>query len=187
MNLPSCILTIIPMMRNVKSHINSFSQSPGIYIFKDKGGGVLYVGKAAKLRSRVRSYFSKSSDLSPAKRDMLKKIANIETIATDSENEALILEAIQIKKHKPAYNITLKDDKEYNFIKIDYAVSRPIITTVRRPEIDKGRSKAAYFGPYTSGYALKENLRLLRRIFPYQKNKKAHAGLEQAQTLRKSG
>lgn len=146
--------------------------SPGIYIFKDKAGLILYVGKAKKLRSRVSSYFKRATELSPAKQMMVKRIADIETIITSSETEALILESNLIKKHQPPYNIVLKDDKNYQFIKIDYRLGRPTVTTVRRPEIDRGRSQARYFGPFTSGFALQESLRLLRRVFPYRKQDK---------------
>ncbi|MBI4122384.1 MAG: excinuclease ABC subunit UvrC [Parcubacteria group bacterium] len=153
---------------DLRNQLLSLPLSPGIYIFKNNAGAVLYVGKATKLRSRVRSYFAKSSDLSPAKQLMVKRIAGMETIITSNETEALILESTLIKKHKPPYNVTLKDDKNYNFIKIDYRTSRPLVTTVRRPEHDAGRSRARYFGPYTYGAGLYENLRLLRRIFPFK-------------------
>ncbi len=163
------------MAENIKQQTDKLPLSPGIYIFKDKNGVILYVGKAIRLRSRVRSYFARlrqgsgGQALSPNKQIMVKKIADIETIITSNESEALILESILIKKRQPPYNITLKDDKNYQFIKIDYRPTRPTVTTVRRPEHDAGRSQARYFGPYTSGYDLQESLRLLRRIFPYRK------------------
>jgi len=151
--------------------------SPGIYIFKAKDGSILYVGKAKNLRARVRSYFNKTTELSLAKQDMMRRIATIETKDAATENEALILEAMHIKKHKPPYNIVLKDDKDYSFIKIDYAQEYPTVTIVRRPKIGTkpcppGRREKIY-GPFTSAYALNENLRFLRRIFPYRKKAKA--------------
>src|SRR3989338_7466250 len=155
------------MRKKLSITIASLPLSPGVYFFKDDKGVILYIGKANKLASRVRSYFSKSNDLSPAKKIMVNRIAAIETTITSNGEEALILESIMVKKHKPRFNISLKDDKSYNFIKIDYRYARPVITTVRRPEFDAGRSRAKYFGPYTSGGILYENLRILRRIFPY--------------------
>ena len=161
------------MTKSLQKHINSLPTTPGIYKFLDKKGIVLYVGKAKNLSSRVKSYFNKTQDMSPAKQDMMEKISKIETMPANTEEEALILESMQIKKHKPAYNITFKDDKDYNFVKIDYTHKYPIITTIRRPKIDKKpRSKIKYCGPFTSGYALQENLRLLRRIFPYRRKVK---------------
>ncbi|OJI06785.1 excinuclease ABC subunit C [bacterium CG10_46_32] len=162
----------INMTETITNQLKSLPLSPGVYFFKDAHGVILYIGKATKLRSRARSYFLKSSDLSPAKKIMVDRIASIETTITSNEQEALILESIMVKKHKPAFNVSLKDDKSYAFIKIDYRYPRPVVTTVRRPAFDAGRSKAKYFGPYTSGGTLYENLRILRRLFPYRKKSK---------------
>ncbi|OGY92821.1 MAG: hypothetical protein A3H70_01835 [Candidatus Komeilibacteria bacterium RIFCSPLOWO2_02_FULL_48_11] len=158
---------------NIQETIKKLPLSPGIYIFKDKAGVVLYVGKAKNLRARVRSYFNKTTELSLAKQDMVRRIADIETVPAPTENEALILEAMRIKKHKPPYNIVLKDDKDYSFIKIDYKEEYPTVTIIRRPRIGKGgKRQPKFFGPFTSAYALNENLRFLRRIFPYRKRAK---------------
>jgi len=168
------------MNKKLQKTITHLPLSPGIYFFKDKDGTILYVGKAKKLRNRVRSYFAVSNQLSPSKQMMVQKISSIDTIITSTEQEALILESIHIKKHRPRYNIALKDDKQYRFIKIDYRYARPLVTTVRRPEHDIGRSRARYFGPHTSGADLQETLRFLQRIFPYRKKSKPLSLFEEA-------
>ncbi|MBI1961595.1 MAG: excinuclease ABC subunit UvrC [Parcubacteria group bacterium] len=163
----------------IEKQLKTLPLSPGVYFFKDGKGVILYIGKANKLRSRVQSYFRSAAELSDAKKIMIKRITSIETTITSNEQEALILESIMVKKHKPHFNVSLKDDKSYNFIKIDYRYPRPVVTTVRRPEFDAGRSRAKYFGPYTSGGTLYENLRILRRIFPYRKKPKEPTVFEQ--------
>ncbi len=166
------------MDQSLKKEIKSVPKSPGIYKFLNNLGDVLYVGKATNLKSRVNSYFLKSADLSVAKQMMVNKIKKIETITTSSETEALILESTLIKKHKPPYNVTLKDDKNFNFIKIDYRYKFPTVATIRRPEFDIGKSKSKYFGPYTNSASLYENLRFLRRIFPFRKKAKDLSAFE---------
>jgi excinuclease ABC subunit C len=160
------------MNKVIINQLNTLPLSPGVYFFKDSKGVILYIGKAKKLRNRVRSYFVKSNTLSHSKQIMVTKISKIDIIVTSNESEALILESIHIKKHKPHFNVALKDDKSFNFVKVDYKYARPIVTTARRPEIDKGRSRAKYFGPYTLGTNINETLRFLRRIFPYKKKPK---------------
>lgn len=140
--------------------------TPGIYIYTDAKGTVLYVGKAKNLKNRVRSYFTKSADLGPAKDKMVQLIANIETISTDSELEALVLEANLIRKHQPPYNVLLRDDKYYLFIKITKETP-PRIFPVRKIIKDSAR----YFGPYSSAASVRATLRLLRRIFPFKGEK----------------
>lgn len=140
-------------------------QKPGVYTFRDEKNKILYIGKAKSLKNRVKSYFQKSSDLTPAKQLMVSLIADIEYTITDSEREALLLETSLINKHKPPYNIMLKDDKYWQYIVLDYAGVWPQIYTVRRPDF-KRKNNAQYFGPYTSGYAVKESLRLIKKIFP---------------------
>ena len=176
----------INTQNTVRDKIKNLPLSPGVYFFKDKNGQILYIGKANKLRQRVRSYFSKTADLSPAKQMMVRAIADIETIVTSSESEALILESIHIKKHKPRFNVALKDDKHFNFVKIDYNFEKPIITTVRRPELDSGRSKARYFGPYTPGTHIQEQLRFLRRVFPFRKKEAELTKFEQDLLLKRT-
>jgi excinuclease ABC subunit C len=134
----------------------------GVYLHKDKDGRIIYIGKAINLRSRVRSYFLKNVDSVKTAR-LRRHIADIETITTDSELEALLLEMTLIKKHQPHYNVRLKDDKRYPYIKVHWQDPFPKVTVTRRMVRDGAR----YFGPYTSVWAVHQTLDLLRKIFPY--------------------
>jgi excinuclease ABC subunit C len=136
---------------------------PGCYLYKDQSGNVIYVGKAVNLRSRVRSYFQASAKHSTKTAEMVSNIADMEWIVVGSEIEALILEMNLIKRHRPKYNIHLKDDKRYPYIKIHWADPFPKVTMTRRVSEDGGR----YFGPYTSAWAVHQTLDVLRKIFPY--------------------
>lgn len=128
---------------------------------KDAAGAVLYVGKAANLRSRVRSHFQAAGDLAPRSRLMLPQVADVEIIATDSEVEALILESNLIKRHRPPFNVRLRDDKKYPYIKITLDEPFPAMVVVRDMEPDKAR----YFGPYASTKAMWQTIRLIGRLF----------------------
>jgi len=143
--------------------LNNLPTKPGCYIMKDSQGVVIYVGKAINLRNRVRSYFHNSAQLHPRTQRMVQKIADIEWIVLESELEALILEMNLIKKHRPHYNIRLKDDKRYPYIKVHWADAFPKVTITRQMIQDGSR----YFGPYTSVWAVHQTMDLLRRIFPY--------------------
>ena len=147
-----------------KQKLNNIPNKPGVYLFKDKNGAILYIGKARNLKSRVGSYFRKSANLEPAKEIMVGKIADLEYILVDSEVEALLLESSLIKKHRPPYNVELKDDKYFLYLKVTLEEGFPRVLTVRRVAKDKNR----YFGPFTSAAAVKNTLRLVRRIFPYK-------------------
>src|SRR3990172_7820638 len=136
---------------------------PGCYIYKNSEGGVIYVGKAVNLRNRVRSYFHTNPDQDFKTRTLVSHIADIEWILVGSELEALILEMNLIKKHRPRYNIRLKDDKRYPYIKVHWADPFPKVTVTRQMTPDGSR----YFGPYTSMWAVNQTLDVLRRIFPY--------------------
>jgi excinuclease ABC subunit C len=129
---------------------------------KDAAGKIIYVGKAVNLRSRVRSYFHSQVD-SQKTVQLVKNIADIETIVVGSELEALILEMNLIKKHRPKYNVRLKDDKRYPYIKVHWHEPFPKVTVTRRMDQDGSR----YFGPYTSVWAVQQTLDVLRKIFPY--------------------
>src|SRR3972149_4867189 len=135
----------------------------GCYIMKDADGKVIYVGKAVNLRNRLRSYFHASAQVHIRTRQMVRKIEAIEWIVVDSELEALILEMNLIKKHRPHYNVRLKDDKRYPYVKVHWADAFPKVTVTRRMDEDGSR----YFGPYTSVWAVHKTLDVLRRIFPY--------------------
>jgi excinuclease ABC subunit C len=143
--------------------LDNLPQKPGCYIYKDVDGKVIYVGKAIILRNRVRSYFQNENRLDFKTRQLVKHIANIEWIVVGSELEALILEMNLIKRYRPQYNIRLKDDKRYPYIKVHWADPFPKVTITRLMEQDGSR----YFGPYTSVWAVHQTLDLLRRIFPY--------------------
>lgn len=136
---------------------------PGCYIYKNAEGTVIYVGKAVNLRSRVRSYFHTNPDQDFKTRTLVGHISDIEWIVVGSELEALILEMNLIKKHRPRYNIRLKDDKRYPYIKVHWADPFPKVTVTRAMVKDGSR----YFGPYTSAWAVHQTLDVLRRIFPY--------------------
>lgn len=146
----------------IKKLLKNLPTTPGVYLHKNKDGAVIYVGKAINLRSRVRSYFHKSVDSIKTQR-LRREIADVETISVDSELEALLLENTLIKKHQPKYNVRLKDDKRYPYIKVHWADPFPKVTVTRRMERDGSR----YFGPYTSVWAVHQTLDLLRKIFPY--------------------
>lgn len=135
---------------------------PGVYLMKDTGDRVIYVGKAINLKNRVRSYFQGSRNHAPKVRVMLEHVTALETIITGSEMEALILESNLIKKHRPKYNIRLRDDKQYPYLRIDVQDAFPRVTIARQIKKDGAR----YFGPYTSAGAVYETLRLLKRLFP---------------------
>ncbi len=144
------------------STLAALPTSPGVYLMKDASGEVIYVGKAVNLRNRVRSYFQPSSDHSPKVAVMVEHIADIDYIVTGSELEALILECNLIKKHRPKYNVRLRDDKTYPFIKVTTGEAYPGVYLTRRVLRDRSR----YFGPYTDVSAARETLRLLKRVFP---------------------
>src|SRR5512147_402392 len=136
---------------------------PGCYLMKNADGKIIYVGKAISLKNRVRSYFHADASHDAKTRRLVREIANIEWIVVGSELEALILEMNLIKKHRPKYNVRLKDDKRYPYIKIHWADPFPKVTVTRQMDEDGSR----YFGPYTSAWAVYQTLDVLRRIFPY--------------------
>ncbi len=136
---------------------------PGCYLMKNAEGTIIYVGKAISLKNRVRSYFHADASHDAKTRRLVREIANIEWILVGSELEALILEMNLIKKHRPKYNVRLKDDKRYPYIKIHWADPFPKVTVTRQMVEDGSR----YFGPYTSAWAVYQTLDVLRRIFPF--------------------
>jgi len=146
----------------LEDQIQILPTSPGVYLMKDQAGKVLYIGKAKNLRNRVRTYFGKSGDARLSLRFLMPKVRQVETILTDTEKEALILENTLIKKHKPRHNIDLKDDKTYFSLRFSVQEKFPKLTLVRKVKRDGAR----YFGPYASSAAVKETLRILRSLFP---------------------
>lgn len=147
---------------SITNKLKSVPKKPGVYLFKDETGKVIYVGKAINLKNRVSSYFQKSASLEPAKQIMVTKIKDIEYIMVDSETEALFLETTLIKKYHPDYNIIMKDDKSFAYLKIGLKEDYPSVTIVRR--LDKDGSR--YFGPYTNAKNIKLTVKYLKKIFP---------------------
>jgi excinuclease ABC subunit C len=137
---------------------------PGVYIMRDVDHKVIYVGKAVVLRHRVRSYFQAGADHPPKTERLVAEVADLEWIVTESELEALILECELIKRYRPRYNVRLKDDKRYPYIKISMGEDYPRVLIVRNMARDGGR----YFGPFTSSQVVYQSLELLRRLFPYR-------------------
>jgi excinuclease ABC subunit C len=148
---------------HLQAVLDSLPAKSGCYIMKDEAGTVIYVGKAISLKNRVRSYFHSSSQLDHKTRQLVKHIHNIDWIVVGSELEALILEMNLIKKHRPRYNVRLKDDKRYPYIKVPWQDPFPKVIVTRQMVEDGSR----YFGPYTSVWAVHQTLDVLRRIFPY--------------------
>ena len=148
---------------NLQSILATLPSKPGCYIYRNAAGDVIYVGKAINLRNRVRSYFHADTSHDAKTRRLVREISNIEWILVGSELEALILEMNLIKKHRPKFNIRLKDDKRYPYIKVHWADLFPKVTVTRQMAEDGSR----YFGPYTSAWAVYQTLDVLRRIFPY--------------------
>lgn len=141
--------------------VASLPSQPGVYLWKDAAGKVIYVGKAKRLRQRVRNYFTSDHSHSPKNRVLTKAIADVETIVVQSEAEALLLENNLIKEHRPRFNIRLRDDKSYPYVAVTVGEPFPRVLVVRRLDI-KG---ARYFGPYTDVTALRRTLRIIRRVF----------------------
>ncbi|HNS38645.1 MAG TPA: excinuclease ABC subunit UvrC [Promineifilum sp.] len=142
--------------------LHNLPTKPGVYLHKDAEGTVIYVGKAINLRNRVRSYFRNQVDSIKTQR-LRRQIADIEVITTESELEALLLEMTLIKQYRPQFNVRMKDDKRYPYIKVHWADPFPKVTVTRRMVRDGSR----YFGPYTSAWAVQQTLDLLRKVFPY--------------------
>lgn len=154
---------MIDLNATLSQKLETLPKVPGVYLMHNAKGRIIYVGKAINLASRVRSYFHTSAQENSKTRRLVGEIRDIEWIITDSEVEALILEANLIKKHRPRYNVRLKDDKRYPYLKVTNA-DFPKVLITRQMQRDGGR----YFGPYTSTGALRETLDLLRRMFPYR-------------------
>lgn len=147
---------------DLQSKLAHVPDQPGVYLFKDQTGDVLYVGKAAVLSDRVRSYFQKGSDHTPKTTLLVGLIADLETMVTRSELEALILESNLVKRHRPRFNVVLRDDKQYPYLRLPVRDNFPRLSIVRRVQKDG----ALYYGPYTPAGALRETLKVIKRVFP---------------------
>lgn len=144
------------------SKLAHLPDQPGVYLFKDRSGDVLYIGKAARLADRVRSYFLKGADHTPKTALLVSQIADLETMVTRSELEALILESNLVKRHRPPFNVVLRDDKQYPYLRLPVKDRFPRLSIVRRVQKDG----ALYYGPYTPAGALRETLKVIKKVFP---------------------
>ena len=158
----------------VRERLQATPTKPGIYLMRSSSGEVLYVGKAANLRNRIRSYFGSPVNLAPKIRKMVGHVADFEYVVTESEAEAVILENTFIKRDRPRYNARLKDDKTYPYIKIDLNEDFPQVYFTRRVLQDGAR----YFGPYASAGSIRKTMNLLKRLFPYRSCTKAITGTD---------
>jgi excinuclease ABC subunit C len=149
--------------KSLATKLKNLPKDPGVYFHKSVSGEIIYVGKAANLKNRVRQYFQKSRGRDPKTEALVLEIVDTDWMVVESELEALFLEAEMIRRYMPRYNILLRDDKSMSYIRIDYDSDYPTVTTTRRP-LDDG---ARYFGPYLSTHAVRQALKLLRRIFPF--------------------
>ncbi|MDR4463406.1 MAG: excinuclease ABC subunit UvrC [Nitrospira sp.] len=146
----------------LQSKLSHLPSNPGIYLFKNGQGDIIYIGKAAVLADRVRSYFQKGTDHSPKTSLLVSQITDLETMVTRSELEALILESNLVKRHKPRFNIVLRDDKQYPYVRLPIKDDFPRLSIVRRVQKDG----ALYYGPYTPANALRETLKVIKHVFP---------------------
>ncbi|MCX6011348.1 MAG: excinuclease ABC subunit UvrC [Chloroflexi bacterium] len=148
----------------ITEQLRGLPPTPGVYLFKDAEGNIIYVGKASSLRHRVSSYFGSGQKLTPKIRRMVSKVADLEYFVTASEQEALILELNLIKQHHPRYNVRLKDDKSFPYLKINLSEDWPRVHITRKLEANGGR----YFGPFASAKSIRQTLKLLKGIFPFR-------------------
>ncbi len=155
-------------MFDIQEELKKLPSKPGVYLMKDEKDQVIYVGKAISLKNRVRQYFQSSKNQTPKVQSMVPHIREFEYIVTDSEMEALILECNLIKKYRPYYNIMLKDDKMYPYIKVTVNEAFPRVYITRRLEKDK----AKYYGPFTDALAVKETVETLHTLYPIRKCRK---------------
>lgn len=156
------------MNQQLEQKLKELPKDPGVYFHKNASGEIIYVGKAAVLRNRVRQYFQKSRSRDPKTEALVAEIADLDWMVVESELEALFLEAEMIRRYMPRYNILLRDDKSMAYIRIDYDSDYPTVSTTRRP-LDDG---ARYFGPYLSTMSVRQALKLLRKIFPFATSRK---------------
>lgn len=151
------------MNEPLANKLKALPRSPGVYFHKDANGDIIYVGKAAVLKNRVRQYFQSSRDMDTKTQALVADIHDTDWIETESEIDALFLESEMVKRYMPRYNVLLRDDKSQTFVRIDMKSDFPTVTFTRNPADDD----AEYFGPYYNGLAVKKALRYLRKTYPY--------------------
>ncbi|MEE8419517.1 MAG: excinuclease ABC subunit UvrC, partial [Dehalococcoidales bacterium] len=154
----------MPTSNLIKGQLKQLPKSPGVYLMRDTGGTILYVGKAISLRNRVRSYFSGGQKLTPKLERLVERVHDLEFFVTKTEEDALILENNLIKRHHPHFNVRLKDDKTFPYLKISLNEDWPRIVITRRMDEDGAR----YFGPFTSAKSVRQTLKVLKGIFPFR-------------------
>jgi excinuclease ABC subunit C len=159
---------------SVLQQVRALPQRPGVYIMRDVRGEVIYVGKATNLRSRVRSYFGSSRSLEPKVHALAELVVTVDHVLTRNEAEALLLEATLVKRHQPQYNVRLKDDKHYPYLKVDVQNPWPRVTITRRVESDGAR----YFGPYASAGSVRRTLDVVKKLFPWRSCTKTITGTD---------
>lgn len=164
MSIPAETPTLVKEPERLEARLKEIPLEPGVYFMRDASDNILYIGKSKKLRSRVRSYFRNSHTLPPRLALMVMQVAEIEFIVTDTEAEALALEANLIKQHQPHFNVLLKDDKKYPYLCITWSEDYPRIFITRRRRMGKARDR--YYGPYVDVGTLRRTLHLVKRIFP---------------------
>ncbi len=150
-------------MNNIQRQLLDLPKDPGVYLYKDSRGQIIYVGKAAVLKNRVRQYFQKSRPFDPKTTALVNEIVDLDYITVETEIDALFLEAELVRRYQPRYNILLRDDKSTSYIRIDIKNNHPTVTITRRP-LDDG---AEYFGPYFNSVLIRTALKQLRKVFPY--------------------
>lgn len=155
------------MTTQLEKKLQELPSKPGVYFYKDKTGEIIYVGKAASLRNRVRQYFQKSRYRDPKTDALVAEIADMHWVTVETELDALFVEAEFVRRQMPRFNILLRDDKSSLYVRINYDDPQPALSFTRRPLDDK----AKYFGPYFNGAEVKRALRSLRKIFPYSSHK----------------
>ncbi len=170
--MPRSPRAVVP--NDFSERLKATPTKPGVYIMRGNAGQVLYVGKASKLRNRLRSYFVKKANHAPKIREMVTRVADFEYIVAESEQEALLLECNLIKENKPPYNARLKDDKSYPFIKVDLTEDFPQVYITRTVKKDGSR----YFGPFASASSVRRTLALLKKLFPYRSCTKTITGTD---------
>ena len=152
-------VSILPELQSKLGHL---PEQPGVYLMKNERGEILYIGKAAVLADRVRSYFQRGSDQTPKTALLVSQVTDLETIVARSELEALILESNLIKRHRPRFNVVLRDDKQYPYLRLPIKENFPRLSIVRRVQKDG----ALYYGPYVPAGAMRETLKVIRKVFP---------------------
>lgn len=163
-----------PVRDAVMQQVRALPERPGVYVMRDARGDVIYIGKARRLRDRVRSYFGSSRSLEPKVYALAAQVRTIDHVVTRTEAEALHLEATLVKRHQPVHNVRLKDDKHYPYLKIDVQHPWPRVTITRRIEPDGAR----YFGPYASASSVRRTLDVVKKLFPWRSCTKEITGTD---------